>query len=884
VSTANVVNSYRPRWATNVDRMSTSQVDLVSWLREQSDDDLARLLAARPDLMHPVPFDIGVLAARAGGHASVEIALDRLDVAALQVVEAMTLSTDPTDIGALATILAVEPDRIAPTLQRLREAAIVWGPDDALRVLPVVRDLMPSPAELGPPARVLLDQIPRSRLASLLRDLGLPDVGDPTLGVAASAAAVDFLAALLEDSGQLGALLERVPPEAREVIELLAAGPPAGRVPAARRPVDAATADSPVRWLLAHALLVAVDDYTVVLPREVAIHLRGGQVFRDVELDPPDDESAELVPADVDAAAAGQAFTVVRLVETLLERWGIDPPGVLRAGGLGVRELRRTARELDLDDRVAALLIEVAHAAGLIAPDAETANSWLPTTAYDAWLAKSVANRWSLLAGAWLTTTRVPGLVGQRDQGRLAIAPANSGYEAVERPISAANALGGDIDRALAPVVRREMLTLLARAPVGSAPSVSSITRSLRWWWPRRGGRLRDDLVAWSHEEAELLGFTGRGALSSFGRILCADDPTPTEADADVDAAVRAAGVLDGLLPQPLDHVLLQADLTAVAPGPLESDLARELGLAADIESTGGATVFRFSESSVRRALDSGRSASDLHALLAARSRTPVPQPLSYLIDDVARRHGRIRIGVAGAYVRCDDDAVLSEVLADRRVESLRLRRLAPSVLVSPLAPERVAERLREVGYAPAAESPDGALLLRRPDARRAPARPRPFRRRPELAAPVSSVITLAVKAIRGGDRAVTAARGLVVGGSASDVLPHSASSETLSVLQDALRTGRAVWIGYLNAQGQASNRIVEPQRLAGGYLTAFDYRRDEPRTFAIHRITGVAELTEASAVGDGDPDADLNAVFNGGPDGDGDEPTAGQASGTMAQ
>jgi hypothetical protein len=863
--------------------MSTSQVDLVSWLREQSDDDLARLLAARPDLLHPVPFDIGVLAARAGGHASVEIALDRLDVAALQVVEAMTLSTEPTDIGALATMLAVEPARITPTLERLRQAAIVWGADDALRVLPVVRDLMPSPAELGPPARALLDQIPRSRLASLLRDLGLPDVGDPTLGVSASAAAVDSLAALLEDPERLGALLERVPPEAREVIELLAAGPPAGRVPAARRPVDAATADSPVRWLLAHALLVAVDDYTVVLPREVAIHLRGGQVFRDVELEPPEGESADHDPADVDAAAAGQAFTVVRLVETLLERWGIDPPGVLRAGGLGVRELRRTARELDLDDRVAALLIEVAHAAGLIAPDAETANSWLPTTAYDVWLAKSVANRWSLLAHAWLTTTRVPGLVGQREQGRLAMAPANPRYDVVERPTSAANALGGDIDRALAPVVRREMLTLLARAPVGSAPSVGSITRSLRWWWPRRGGRLRDDLVAWSHEEAELLGIIGRGALSSFGRILCADDLAPTEADAvgaasaeAADPAARAAAVLEGLLPRPLDHVLLQADLTAVAPGPLESDLARELGLAADIESTGGATVFRFSESSIRRALDSGRSASDLHALLASRSRTPVPQPLSYLIDDVARRHGRIRIGVAGAYVRCDDDAVLSEVLADRRVESLRLRRLAPSVLVSPLAPERVAERLREVGYAPAAESPDGALLLRRPDARRAPPRPRPFRRRPELAAPVSSVITLAVKAIRGGDRAVTAARGLVVGGSASDVLPHSASSETLSVLQDALRAGRAVWIGYLNAQGQASNRIVEPQRLAGGYLTAFDYRRDEPRTFAIHRITGVAELTEASSVAD--PDADLDSAL------DGDEPTAGRASGTMAQ
>lgn len=863
--------------------MSTGHLDLVSWLRARSDDDLACLLAARPDLLHPVPFDIGVLASRAGGHASVEIALDRLDIGALQVIEALTLSIEPTTISSLAKLLAVEPARIAPTLERLRQAAVIWGADDALRLLPVVRDLMPSPAELGPPARTLLEQVPRSRLATLLRDLGLPEVDDPTDTSSAAAAAVDSIAGVLEDADQLSVLLERVPAAAREVINLLAAGPPAGRVPAARRPVDAATADSPVRWLLAHALLVAVDDYTVVLPREIAIHLRGGRAFRDVELDPPQGESAKHDPADVDAAAAGQAFTVVRLVEALLERWGIDPPGVLRAGGLGVRELRRTARELDLEDRVAALLIEVAHAAGLIAPDGETANTWLPTTAYDVWLAKSIADRWTLLVNAWLATTRVPGLVGQREPGRLAMAPASSGYEVVERPGSAANALGGDLDRALAPIVRHEMLALMSRAPLGSAPTMSSITESLRWSWPRRGGRLRDDLVSWSHEEAELLGLTGRGAVSSFGRILCADDGSvqdvgpstagpasagPSATDAGPDPTVRAAAVLAGLLPQPLDHVLLQADLTAVAPGPLESDLARELSLAADIESTGGATVFRFSESSIRRALDSGRSASDLHGLLATRSRTPVPQPLSYLIDDVARRHGRIRIGIAGAYVRCDDDAVLSEVLADRRVESLRLRRLAPSVLVSPLAPERVADRLREVGYAPAAESPDGALLLRRPDARRAPARPRVLRRRPELTAPASSVVTLAVKAIRGGDRAVTAARGRVVGGSTSDVLPHSASSKTLSVLQDALVSGRAVWIGYLNAQGQASNRIVEPQRLAGGYLTAFDYRRDEPRTFAIHRITGVAELTEADA----DPEADP------------DEPTADRASGTMNQ
>ena len=108
--------------------------------------------------------------------------------------------------------------------------------------------------------------------------------------------------------------------------------------------------------------------------------------------------TSKYAQADVDAAAAGQAFTVVRLIESLLERWGVDPPAMLRSGGLGVRELRRTARELDVDETTAALLIEVAHAAGLIAADADTGDSWLPTTAYDVWLAKSSADRWAMLA------------------------------------------------------------------------------------------------------------------------------------------------------------------------------------------------------------------------------------------------------------------------------------------------------------------------------------------------------------------------------------------------------------------------------------------------------------------------------------------------------
>ena len=835
--------------------MSTTETerDLAGWLRGLPDADLGQLLRERPDLLHPVPSDVAVLASRASGRVSVELALDRLDLGALQVVEAMALLPEPASTSALAELLEVAPSRLARAITHLRANALVWGTDDALRLATAVRELLPFPAGLGPPARSALAEIPPARLPGLLADLasllGHPIADLPEQPSAAEA--LDAIAGLFEDHDRLANLLAAVPPKPREVIDLLAAGSPVGRTGAARRPVDATTADTPLRWLLAHGLLVAVDDYTVVLPREIGLLVRGGRPLPDLLLDLPPLDAATHAPSDVDATAAGQAFTTVRLVESLLEKWGVDPPGVLRAGGLGVRELRRAARELDVDERHAALLIEVAHASGLLAPDGETGESWLPTAGpggYDAWLMQPTATRWCLLARAWVSTTRVPGLVGRRDS-----------LDSVGRPAPAPNALGPDVDRALAPIVRSDLLKLLDTVDPGTAPACDALVAALRWTSPRRGGQLRDDLCAWSHEEAELLGITGRGALSSFGRLLVTG--VADESDETTDPIQPAADALQVLLPEPVDHVLLQADLTAIAPGPLESELSRELGLLADVESTGGATVYRFSPTSVRRALDAGRSASDVHALLAARSRTPVPQPLTYLIDDVARRHGRMRVGAAGSYVRCDDETVLAEALADRRLDSLRLHRLAPTVIVSPLAPERVAERLREVGYAPAAEGPGGALLLRRPDSRRAPSRPHRPQRRAELTAPPPTLLAAAVRAIRAGDKAAAAARNRLVGLAAGDSegngsVPRSPAGDSVVALREAVATGRPLWIGYLNAQGQASSRIIEPLRLAGGYVTAFDHRRDEVRTFAVHRITGVAWLDDT----DGGIDAGTDA------------------------
>src|SRR5690606_18670160 len=194
----------------------------------------------------------------------------------------------------------------------------------------------------------------------------------------------------------------------------------------------------------------------------------------------------------------------------------------------------------------------------------------------------------------------------------------------------------------------------LAAAPCGLAPDAASVRERLAWEQPRCQGAGRDRLIEFALREAEQVGVTGLGAMSGHGRALAAGD------------VASAVAALAPLLPEPVDHVLLQADMTAVAPGPLTTELRRGLALAADVESTGGATVYRFSEESLRRALDAGQCADELLAMLERHSATPVPQPLRYLITDVARRHGRIRVGSASAYIRCDDPSLLDQVMADR--------------------------------------------------------------------------------------------------------------------------------------------------------------------------------------------------------------------------
>ncbi|MGW1165539.1 helicase-associated domain-containing protein [Streptomyces sp. NPDC002550] len=846
---------------------------LAEALRARDDVSLAALLRSRPDLITPVPTDLTQLATRAGTRASVLRALERLDRFALQTAEALAVAPDPASYDTLLALMAGDAgnETVAAALPHalavLREQALVWGDDERLRLVRTARELLspspqhPSPTGLGPSVQEATSGMSPGRIQDIVAAAGLPSTHDSVSAVAA-------LTALFNDRKKMGDLLAEAPEAAREVLARLVWGPPYGQV----TPDPAAH----LRWLLDRGLLLPTAPGTVVLPREVALHLREGRAHRVTEPLPPAVEPAATHGAQVvDATAAGQAYTALATVEELLKDWDEGGPAVLRAGGLSVRDLKRTAVALDVSEPVAAFWVELAYAAGLIASDGEADERYAATPAYDEWLERPPAERWSQLAQAWLAATRTPGLIGGRD--------------AKDRTLAA---LGPGLDRSAAPEVRHRVLTLLAGLPAGAAPDTESVLARLRWERPLRGPRqqdgeedLRSRLARWTLSEAEMLGLTGRGALSAHGRALLgapaagpgsraasvtpgasaspgtgpgdklpvhhhhrpAPAPAPLSPAEQAVATAAAARLLAPLLPEPLDHVLLQADLTAVAPGPLRRPLADLLDVLADVESKGGATVYRFTPASVRRALDAGRAAADLHAFLAEHSRTPVPQPLAYLIDDVARKHGHLRVGAASAYVRCDDDTLLNEILADKRAAALRLRRLAPTVLAAQSDPATLLEGLRAMGYAPAAESAEGDVLIARAHAHRTPPRTAPEPVPDGPPSPDATLLTAAIRAIRAGDLAATTPRRTVGEGAppAGGELPRTSPAETLATVQAAVLTGESLWIGYVNAEGTASQRVIAPVKVEGGFVTAYDHTADEVRTYPLHRITGVAELAE---------------------------------------
>ena len=215
----------------------------------------------------------------------------------------------------------------------------------------------------------------------------------------------------------------------------------------------------------------------------------------------------------------------------------------------------------------------------------------------------------------------------------------------------------------------------------------------------------------------------------------------------------------------------------------------------------------------MRRAFDAGWSADDVHRWLAEHSSTGVPQPLQYLVDDVQRRHGSIRVGPAGSYLRVADEAQAALLLNHPSAAGFGLRQIAPGVLIAAVEETELVGLLHELGQTPAVEDASGTIVS-------APAAQRVSRPRPRSGAGVRPAAEIAA-ALLATERARPVA----------EPIDGSVTEDTLDQLRLATREALAVRVVYVSADGRPTERDLAPLDLEAGSVRAVDRASEQDRT-----------------------------------------------------
>lgn len=210
--------------------------------------------------------------------------------------------------------------------------------------------------------------------------------------------------------------------------------------------------------------------------------------------------------------------------------------------------------------------------------------------------------------------------------------------------------------------------------------------------WPDRAERLRRIGVSW-------------GLLADAGTEFAWTTALRTGAAAD-------ATPLAQHLPTEIDRVYLQADLTAIAPGPLSPPLDLRLRGIAARESRAQASTYRFTADSLGAGMTEGETAASIQAFLSTLSLTGIPQPLAYLVESTAARHGlvRVRADEASGRTRIESpDASLRQTIAID--QALRPLGLLPDgdALVSRVGRDTVYWTLADAKYPVVAVDDSGA-------------------------------------------------------------------------------------------------------------------------------------------------------------------------------
>lgn len=293
----------------------------------------------------------------------------------------------------------------------------------------------------------------------------------------------------------------------------------------------------------------------------------------------------------------------------------------------------------------------------------------------------------------------------------------------------------------------------------------------------------------------------------------------------------EAVALLQSHIPAHIDSVMLQSDLTIIAPGPLRPDLEAQLRLYALVESRSLASTYRLNPGLISRAMDAGATAESIEAFLASISSTGIPQPVAYLIADIGKKHGSIRVRPTGptTVIRCSDESLARRVNADSNLTVLELTRDDNDGLrlTSTFDASVVMRNLLGAKYSAVLENETGEIQRWIE-----PRRGRPATR--SVSAAPTTTSTLAVVALDA-----------LIERLMSTPLPDAGSDEQWLTrqIEVAIRLKSTLQLTVALPDGSAREFTIEPRALNNGRLRALDKRSEVERTIPLTSISAVQTI-----------------------------------------
>ena len=306
-------------------------------------------------------------------------------------------------------------------------------------------------------------------------------------------------------------------------------------------------------------------------------------------------------------------------------------------------------------------------------------------------------------------------------------------------------------------------------------------------------------------EIANLIGLIANSQATSWLGLLSSSLPNASE---------RA---ISGL-PSAAERVIIQADLTLIAPSPLPTELEISLRRFADTEQIGMASSYRLSALSVSHGLETGLAIDEIRALLLRLSAKELPQPVDYLLKEAESRFARLKVYAtkSGAHsqIVSTDKILLAEIHNDQRLKPFALHFDEAGSLHSRFEAELVYFALREANFVAVRVDEKGDVMS-----------PQKLSSKNKVSEQRKSVVE-DITRMREADTQGTS---------------NPDDDDLLRQIQLAIKYKAKMVIVLKTSSGEQVEYLVEPVGVANGRLRAKDRKADLERTLPLSSVVSIS-------------------------------------------